>query len=780
MPVGALGMSVGVNRWVGRPVLRREDERFLRGAGRFVGDVVFADELHVRFIRSHLASAAIEGIDADEALSMRGVVGVYNYRDFPMGPLPPFLWDTPPQALVEAVKPEMRPCHPPLLSSGRVTYVGQAVAVVVAESRYIAEDAVELVNVAYNEMPAVVSIEDSLRSTAPVVHPGWDDNVAVQLKVIKGNPAAAFEAAEVVTRGRFEIQRQAGVPLEPRGAVAEYDTRSGRLTLWSSTQNVHPLKRALGRVSGLPSDRIRVIAPDVGGGFGVKGVLYPEDLIVGLLARRLQRPIKWIEDRMEHMLSATHARDQVHEIELALSASGRILALRDQFFVDCGAYNPLGLVIPYNTLSHLTGPYHITSMEVVATAVITNKVPTAPYRGAGRPEAVFALERAIERSARDLNLDPLEIRMRNLIRPEEMPNSANILYRDGNPLVLDSGDYPKTLAKAAELIQSPSSVAATTEARSRGLAVGIGYACYVEGTGIGPFEGAVVNVGADGKIVARTGASSQGQGHETVFAQICADQLGVPLSNVTIVAGDTDQIERGWGTVASRSAVVAGNAVADAAVALRGKCLKLGAAALASSVDDVELVGDEIRVAASPERVVALGALAECALEAAEPLEETSYYEPSTVTWSHGAHAVSVAIDEATGKISILRYVVVHDCGTVINPMIVEGQIHGAVAQGIGGALYEEILYDREGQLLNPTLAGYIVPSAVEIPDLIVEHFESPSPLNRLGIKGMGEGGAVAPPAAIANAVDAALPGARRPPDRTPLSPQFIWEMLQP
>ena len=764
--------------WVGASVRRSEDEPLVRGAGSFLADIRFPRQLYARFVRSPLAHAEIRSIDSSEATRIPGVVGVFTYHDFPAGPLPPFLWDNTPEGLVEAVRPFVQSCHPPLLASDRATYVGQAVAVVLAESRYLAEDATEQIDVDYHPLPVVANVEAALRPGAAVVHQGWDDNVAVRVEVGMGDADAAFLAAHTVIRDTFVIQRQAGVPLEPRGAAAEYDERAERLTLWSSTQNVHPLKRAFERVSGLSSESVRVIAPDVGGGFGTKGVLYPEDLIVGLLAVSVLRPVKWVEERVEHMQSAIHARDQVHEIELALSADGRILALRDEVTVNCGAYNPLGLVIPYNTLAHLVGPYRIDNMSAVAKGVITNSVPTAPYRGAGRPEAVFALERAIERSGRELGIDSLEIRRRNLIQPDEMPYAAGILYRDGHPLVLDSGDYPATLEKAASMLQGDAPRTARTNARRRGFEVGIGYACYVEGTGIGPFEGAAVSVGADGAVVVRTGASSQGQGHATVLAQICADELGVPLASISVVGGDTDQIERGWGTVASRSAVVAGNAVAEASGVVRTKCLKVGAIELGADVGGVELVGAIVSMKDDPERSIGLASLAVISDKAGDPLEATFYYEPPTVTWSHGAHAVSVAVDKETGEVSILDYAVVHDCGTVINPAIVDGQVQGAVAQGIGAALYEEIVYDEDAQLLNATLADYVIPTVMEAPEILLAHLVSPSPLNRLGIKGVGEGGTVAPPAAIANAVENALADDQIVIRRTPLRPSYIKSLL--
>ena len=663
-------------------------------------------------------------------------------EDVPPGPLPPFLWDTPPEKLVSVLQPELRPCHPPLLAE-RALWAGQAVAVVLAENRYLAEDAAELVAVDYEPLEPVATLARALAPDAPVVHEGWDDNVAVRFVVDKGDVEAALEEAAVVVRERFEIQRQAPLPLETRGALASVDADTGALTLWSSTQNSHPLRRALSRVSGLPIEQVRVIAPDVGGGFGGKGVLYPEDLLVGLAALRLRRPVKWVEDRLEHMQSAIHAREQVHEIELGLDEHGAIVALRDHILVDTGAYNPLGLVIPYNTIAHLMGPYRVPAFEATAEGVITTKVPTAPYRGAGRPEAVFAVERALDLAARRLDIDPLELRLRNLVRPEEMSYDAGILYRDGEPLVLDDGDYPRLLERAAELVGWDR----VERASEDGRLVGRGLGFYVEGTGIGPFEGARVELQPDGRVEVRTGACSQGQGHETVFAQICADALGLSPDDVDVVGGDTQGLEKGWGTVASRSAVVAGNAVAEAARRLLERANALG------------------------------GTLAEAGAAAGEPLVETYYFEPRTVTWSAGAHAAVVAVDPETGTVEILRYAAVHDCGREINPLIVEGQVRGGIAQGIGGALYEEVHYDEQGQLQSGTLADYLVPTAEEIPPVVVEGRETPSPLNPLGLRGVGEGGAIAPPAVIANAVEDALSERGAVVRRTPLTPEVVHDL---
>jgi carbon-monoxide dehydrogenase large subunit len=697
------------------------------------------------------------------------VIAVLTRDDVPSGPLPPFLWDTPPEKLVAELQPELRPCHPPLFPEC-VLYAGQAVAAVVAKSRYLAEDAAELVEVDYEPREPVATLERALALDAPVVHAGWSDNVAVRFAVAKGDAVAALADAALVVRERFAVQRQAPVPLEARGAVASFDPSSGELTLWSATQNSHPLRRAMSRVSGLPLERVRVIAPDVGGGFGGKGVLYPEDLLVGLFAIRLGCPVRWIEDRLEHMQSAIHAREQVHEIELGLGESGEIVALRDRIFVDTGAYNPLGLVIPYNTISHLMGAYRVPNFEATAEGVITTKVPTAPYRGAGRPEAIFAVERALDVAARRLDVDPVELRRRNLVRPEEMLYDTGILYRDGSPLVLDGGDYPAVLERAAELV----GWSEVEREDGQGRLLGRGAGVYVEGTGIGPYEGARVEVTSEGRVEVRTGACSQGQGHETVFAQVCGDALGVRPGSVDVVGGDTEGLEKGWGTVASRSAVVAGNAVAMASAQARRQVLELAAELLGLPAPEVDLVDGRVIALAKSAGELELREVAAAAERKGEPILATAYYEPPTVTWSGGAHAAVVAVDVETGEVEVLRYVAVHDCGREINPLIVAGQVRGGIAQGLGSALYEEVHYDEDGQLLSVTLADYLLPTAEEVPPIVLESFETPSPLNPLGLRGVGEGGAIAPPAVIAGAVEDALAAYGAIVRRTPLTPQAV------
>jgi carbon-monoxide dehydrogenase large subunit len=543
---------------------------------------------------------------------------------------------------------------------------------------------------------------------------------------------------------------------------------------------VHPLQKAVASYLDVPVERVRAIAPDVGGGFGTKAVLYPEELLVAYAAWHLRRPVKWIEDRVEHLQSAIHARDQRHDIALALDSEGHILALEDRFNVDAGAFNPLGIVIPYNSIAHLMGPYRVPSLHAEARVYVTNKTPTAPYRGAGRPEAVFAMERIIDRAARALDMDPVDLRMRNLVTEQEMPYAAGIPYRDARPIVLDSGDYPESLSQARSLITGPSDRTPSPRA-----SVGVGYAMYVEGTAIGPFEGAVVRVEANGRVSVATGAASQGQGHRTVFAQICADALDVSPLDVDVTGGDSGRIRFGWGTVASRSLVVAGNAVSSAADEVRTKLLRAASEILEVAPEDLAIADGVIAPLGAPAQGIAVKELAASVRpgtrgfrDLGAGLEATVYYEPPTVTWANGVHAARVAVDRETHEVEVLDYVVVHDCGRIVNPMIVDGQVHGGVAQGIGGALYEEIVHDEDGQLRTATFMDYLLPTSQEMPPLLLTHLETPSPLNPLGLKGVGEGGAIPVPAAVANAVEAALHDTGVVIRRTPISPDYLYALV--
>jgi len=500
---------------------------------------------------------------------------------------------------------------------------------------------------------------------------------------------------------------------------------------------------------------------------GKQNHIYPEDVLIPYLARRLDRPVKWIEDRHEHILNAAHARDDRHEVEVAFDEEGHILALRDRLLKDSGAYMPVGIGTPVNTAVHMLGPYHVPNYEVSITIVATNKTPNAPYRGAGRPEAAFVMERLMDIIARALGLDPVAVRLANMIPPEHMPYDVGLVYRDGVPVIYDGGDYPAALRQAVDALGGLAAFRREQEkAWRQGRFIGLGIGCYVEGTGAGPFEGATVRIDPSGTIYVATGACAQGQGHETVFAQIAADGWGVATDQVTVVISDTAAIAMGYGTIASRSAVNSSSAIALASDELREKVLAIAAHVLECDPGDLELRDGRVAVRGVPKMAMSLKEIAHAARPGwdhgrpdgmAPGLEATAYFEPPTVTWSHAVHAAIIEVDRGTGAPRILKYVVVHDAGVLINPKLAEGQIVGGVCQGLGGVLFEEMVYDRKAQLLTGSLADYLVPTAENMPPVEVIHRETPSPRNPLGVKGLGEGGAIAPPVVITNAVCDAL-----------------------
>jgi carbon-monoxide dehydrogenase large subunit len=653
-----------------------------------------------------------------------------------------------------------------LLALDKVRHVGEAIAVIVAESRHEAQDAAELVSVYLEHLPAVVDAETALSDTTALIHEQYQSNLIGEFLVEKGTSAAALAGATHRLRRRFYTHRYAGMPMECRGVVSDYDLRTDAVTIWSSTQVVHWVRREAATILQLPEARVRCVALDVGGGFGTKGHVYPEDLLLPLLARLVGRPVRWIEDRQEHFVCSCHARDQLHDVEVGFDGEGRIVAFRDEFVVDCGAWNPVGAGIAYNTAVHLFGPYKISNFLASARIVATNKVPNAPYRGAGRREAALAMERTMDLIARTLGLEPAEVRRRNMIRREEMPYSVGVPYRDGEPIVYDSGDFSGGLERALETIGGVSAFRARQrEARRQGRYLGLGIGCYVEGTGVGPFESAMVRIEPTGKIYVASGACPQGQGMETIFAQVAADTWSVDPADVVISLADTSAIAIGFGTLASRTTVTLSAAVHFASERLRTKVFAIAANVLECSPDDLELRNGKVGVIGVPGMELTLANVAQAARPGwdhqrpegvSAGLEESCYWEPPTVTWSNATHVAEVDVDVDTGRVAIERYVVAHDCGVVINPMLVEGQIVGGAVQGLGGALLENLIYDPEGQLLAGSLLDYALPRASDSPSMQLLHQHSPSPLNPLGVKGVGEGGAVAPPA-IANAVSDAL-----------------------
>jgi CO/xanthine dehydrogenase Mo-binding subunit len=654
---------------------------------------------------------------------------------------------------------------------------------VVARDRYVAEDAAELVDVTYEPLPPVVGIE-AARAATSLVHDDVPGNVAATMVQEVGDAAATIAAAPRRGSLRLAIERSASTPLEGKGVLARWDPDDRSLLVHTSTQTSTSVRQALAAKLGLPVDRVEVVTPDVGGGFGVKIVHpWPEEVLVPWAAIRLGQQVKWTEDRREHFVSSAHERAQLHEVEFGYDDEGRLHGLSVRFWHDNGAYTPYGLIVPIITSTQLLGPYKPGAYRVEFQSVYTNTVMVTPYRGAGRPQGCFVMERVIDAIARELGLDRADVRERNFIRSDEMPFDHGLVFQDGRPLIYDSGDYAASLAMLKQLVGWDDFGTFRSEMAAAGRTVGIGLACYVEGTGVGPYEGGHIRVETDGSVVVSTGLTSQGQGHQTMLAQIVADELGVAMDRVSVTTGDTRRFKYAVGTFASRTAVMSGSAVALTARAVRAKALRLAADALEASPEDLDIEDGVVRVKGAPTVGIELGTIAvlsnplryafdEAAgratqfagpSDASRPpvapgerpgLESTDYYSPLRSTFANGMHAVVVETDPETADITILRYCVVHDCGPVINPMILEGQVHGGVAQGVGGALYERMAYDESGQLVNASFMDFLMPYASEVPSIEIDHLETPSPLNPLGVKGAGEAGVIPGSAAIAAAIE--------------------------
>jgi carbon-monoxide dehydrogenase large subunit len=773
-------------RHFGAPTVRNEDARLLTGRAMFVDDVERPGLLHACFVRSPQAHALILSIDAAAALAREGVLAVFTAAD--LGNLcQPGAVMVPPPPIAGAVF-NARTQTP--LAVGKVRHVGEAVALVIATSRPVAEDAAAIVVVEYEPLGVAGDLEAAARSDAPRVHDDVPGNLAARVRQGRGDYAAAKRAAALVFRRRFTYDHGAAMPMETRGVVAEWDARDEKLTVWDTTQAPVAVRNALSSFLSLNERQVRVVAPFIGGGFGPKIMLYADELLIPWAAMQLGQPVKWIEDRGEHFFSTSHERGQVHDAEIALAADGRILGINDVFLHDTGAYDPYGLTIPINSQCTLLGPYVVPAYESEFTCVFTNKPVVTPYRGAGRQHGVFVIERLLDAAARQLGIDRTEIRRRNLIPADRFPFNQGLIYQDFTTLVYDSGDYAPLLAKVKDIIGYDEFATEQTRARAAGRHLGLGVVMYVEGTGIGPYEGARIQIQASGKVSVATGIGSQGQGHFTAFAQIVADRLGVSPSQVDVVTGDTDQFYWGAGTFASRGAVVAGNAVNEAAILVRRKVLQTASEFFECAEEDLVLADGAVGIVGVPGKTISLGRLAQLAnplrgavAPGTEPgLEATNYFGPESGATAAGAHAMIVEVDPATMGVRILRYAVVHDCGVMINPMIVEGQIQGGVAQGIGNAFFEKLVFDAEGQLSSASLADYLLPTAPEIPRMEVAHMVTPSPLNPLGIKGVGEAGAIPGGPLFAQAVEDALDLAARGIEllEIPLSPQRLWELVQP
>ncbi len=770
---------------IGRRITRTEDPRLLTGQALFVDDVDLPNMLHVAFVRSDYAHARLRSIDVSAALKRPGVVAVYTAAD--MGeawqPGPPLV--SPPPTVEDVIFNSRR--QVPLVKD-KVRHAGEPIVAVIAESRYIAEDAVEDIFVDLEPLEAVVDIERALDPDSPLVHDDLEANLAAHLAQGKGDYEAARAQADLVVKRRIVIDRGAAAAMENRGIVAYWEKKSQQLTLWDTTQSPIPIRNGLAGMFGLSEHQVRVIAPFIGGAFGPKIMMfYPEEVLLTWATLKLGRPLKWIEDRRENFFATTQERGQVHEAEMALTNDGRILGMSDAFLHDTGAYDPYGLTIPLNTQCHALGPYDIPNYDTELTVVFTNKTIVTPVRGAGRPQGVFIVERLLDLAAKELGLDRIEIRKRNFLPPDVFPYNNEIIDQAFAPLVIDSGNYEPVLAKAADMIGYQEFIKEEQpRLRAEGRHVGIGIVSFIETTGIGPYEGARVTVEASGRVNVATGVGTQGQGHFTSFAQVAAEQLGVDVRDVHLTTGDTAQFHWGTGTFASRGAVVAANAIHAASLTVRAKILKLASKVLETSEQELELEDGMVRVADAPEKCISLGELAQLANPlrgAVEPgtepgLEATDYFGPQYGATANGAHAMIIEVDVETMMVEIKRYVTVEDCGTILNPLILDGQIHGGVALGISNSFYEQLIYDDNGQLLNASLMDYVIPTATEIPRMEIGHEVTPSPLNPLGSKGAGEAGAIPVPALFAQAVEDALPGYGLEILEMPLSPNKLFELM--
>jgi aerobic carbon-monoxide dehydrogenase large subunit len=766
----------------GARVARLEDPALLTGRGRFVDDLKLPGTLHACFVRSVHAHARLRAIDASAALAIDGVVAVLTAADLPE----PMRSERMPMLVPNPSISALRTQH--CLVTEEICYAGQAVAVVIADTRYVAEDAASLVAVDCEILPAVSDCRDAVKPGAPPAHCDLSSNVASSFRMAYGDADKAFAAAPHVFEADMWQHRGGGMALETRAVLAAFEALSDMLTVWSATQTPHIGRRMLADLLGRSLESIRMVAPDVGGGFGPKAIFYPEEAVIAAAALKLKRPLKWIEDRREHFACANQERDQFWRMAIAVEPDGRILGVRGTLLHDTGAFVPWGIIMPYIAAATVPGPYVIPSYCLDVTVALTNKIATTPVRGAGRPQAVFAIERLLDRAADALGLDRAEIRSRNFIQPQQMPYAVGLTFRDGKPLVYDSGDYPRTQKLALERARYHQFRERQAAARADNRYIGIGLANYVEGTGLGPYEGIAVRVLPDGKVAVATGATAQGQGIRTTMSQIVADNLGCSIGDIVFTLGDTAAIAQGVGAFASRQAVNAGNSAMIAGREVRAQVARLAAQVLNVSEADIDVEDGRATSRLGNKPSLGFGELARLAqgmpgfsfaTGQTPGLEHTAYFTPPQASYCAGTHVVEVEVDPLTGAVTILNYFVAHDCGNVINPLIVDGQIQGAVAHGIGNALLEWMKYDENAQPQTTTFADYLLPTAPDVPGCTISHIEVPTPLNPLGVKGAGEGGTIPAAAAIVSAVEDALSPFRVRFADAPLTPERIVAALR-
>ena len=764
-----------VSKLVGARVKRREDPRLIRGLGQYVDDVNLPDTLHVAILRSPYAHAKIKSLETDAARQYPGVFAVVTGSEIKdqVGPLP-----------VSGGNETLRVPKHYVLAVDKVCYVGDGVAAVVAEDRYTARDALDLIRVEYEPLPVVTDPEKALAPGSPVIHSEWPDNVAFRSEQKQGNLTKAFKEAHKIVRQRIVHQRLAPIAIEPRGVVAHYLSSDKELTVWSSTQIPHMLRSNLAQMLKLPENEVRVIAPEVGGAFGSKLNVYAEEALLAYLALKLNRPVKWSEGRRENIQATIHGRGQVGEVEAAVKKDGTILGLRYKVIADIGAYHQLFTpAIPPFTGLMLSGCYKIPAISMELTAAFTNKMSTDAYRGAGRPEATYVIERMLDRIAQELKIDPVKVRRKNFPKPTEFP------FKTATGLAYDSGNYQWALSKALKLAGYEKLRRDQKRLRNQGRYLGIGLSTYVEICAMGPkgmWEYGKVEVEPNGKVKVLSGASPHGQGQETSFAQIVADELGVELDDITVIHGDTAAVPKGIGTFGSRATAVGGTAIYQAAIKVKEQARELASHLLEVDPDDLNFAAGRFSVKGVPKKGFTIQQIAQEAHAAKNlprkmtpSLAAESQFEPSNFTFPFGTHICVVEVEPQTGRIEIKKYIAVDDCGKVINPLLVDGQLHGGIVQGLGQALYEEVVYDENGQLLTGSLMNYALPRAADLPRLSLARTETPTPVNPLGIKGIGEAGTIGSTPVVVNAVvDALVPFGVTHIDM-PLTPQKVWLLCQ-
>jgi aerobic carbon-monoxide dehydrogenase large subunit len=768
-------------KFIGQPIARIEDAALLTGAGRFVDDVPVPDALQAAFVRSSFAHARIKSVDVAAARAAPGVHAVLTYDDV----RPLITQDRMPLELrVEPLPPNITPMP---LAKDEVVFAGEAIAAVIADSRYAAEDAAALIRVEYEPLPAVADCLAAIDPAAPRVDTRQPSNIVKEFRQSYGNVEAAFAGAPHRAALRLKTHRGCAQPIEGRAVLARYDGLEDRLTVWDSTQETHDLRGHLMALFGLNENQVRVITPDVGGGFGCKHLFYPEEAVVVAASLMLRRPVKWIEDRRENFVATVQERDQCWDLEVAFDGDGRLLGLRGRMVHDQGAYTPRGTNLPANASMAVSGPYVLPSLDLRVIVAATNKVATLPVRGAGYPEGTFAIERCLDAIAHALRLDRAEVRRRNLVPPERMPYKTGLTARSGASITLDSGDFPNMMATVLAAIDHAGFAERQRRAREQGRYLGIGMAMGIKGTGRGPFESATVRIDRSGKVSVFTGAVAIGQGIKTALAQICAEQLGVAPRDITVVAGDTGAISLGMGAFASRQTVMGGSAVHVAAQVVRDKVRKAAAEILEVDADDLELRDGRVEVKGVPKHGLGFGELAIAMAgvpgyrlpgDLPPGLEHSHNHLGNSLTYAGSFLAAELEVDAETGRVDLHKIVVVNDAGVVINPNTVRGQVIGSVVHTLGNTLFERMVYDEQAQPQTTTFAEYLLPTGPELPNIEVILVEYPAKTNPIGVKGAGETACIPVPAAIVSAVENALEpfGVRL--SEFPLSPAGIYQMI--